>query len=152
MSPLKNPLFKAPDRRYKIMTVTPDILMNALFSPTYSPGDRTVRVYSLTDADGKPLPEDVRADAIAYDDLRDLIYVRLWSASWPVMDTASHLPDVGIAVTARELEVVDPAEEARRAAVTHDLFSVNGPDSPYPAPSSGACGAGEPVVVKIPPG
>ncbi len=98
---LENPLFKAPDRRYRIMEISPELLFTCSLSPRWVSADE----FMVNEIEG--LPDDVQIQAIVYDDLTRLVCVRLWSSSWAVLEDGATIPKVIITIKSKEVSLSD---------------------------------------------
>lgn len=94
-----NPLFVERERRFKLLWVSPELLMNVLLSPTQTGG--RVRVMRV-----EGLPEDsTEVQSVYYDDSRRAFGLHLWHPSFDVVESGALIPEVHVAISAEDLEV-----------------------------------------------
>lgn len=98
-----NALFKprALRRRYKVVRLAPELLMNLLCSPRIAGGEVEAYTFKL---DGAPLPDDLAADAVVSDEMGNCLLVRLWSSTWPEVEW-DKIPTATLEVTAHQLRL-----------------------------------------------
>lgn len=113
METYKNPMFKAPDRRYKLMKVSPELLLVNLFnnsvSKDLSDGNVLIRTVS------HDIPEGTQIEAVTFDDYSRCFMFRLWRADWPEIAEASVIPDLDVTFTSRDFTLTPEASEMWKA-------------------------------------
>jgi hypothetical protein len=88
--------FTAPDRRYKILKVSTELLLGNLMTngiPMLLPDGRA-RVVSA-----RGLPDGCRIEAVRYDEMCDQFWFRLYHESFPVLGAGYAIPEVQIELT-----------------------------------------------------
>ena len=90
--------FEPAERRYRIMAVAPELLMNLTINPQLDGDD----IRALT-VDG--LPADVRIQAVCWSDEKRCFLFRLHSDTWDVVEECTAIPAVTVTVTAHQLRV-----------------------------------------------
>ena len=79
--------FRSRERRYRILSVSAELLLNALFSPRRD-GD-TIRVVRL-----EGLPEGCEVQAVMWCDLTCVFKLRLWHESFDVVPDGEMCPSI----------------------------------------------------------
>lgn len=93
--------FRAPERRYKIVRLTPELLLDALLSPRLD--QSFVRVLRM---DG--VPEGCQIEAVAWDEWSRCFMFRLFHESFDVLDPAAAIPDLFPVIHQETVRVVRP--------------------------------------------
>jgi hypothetical protein len=119
-------LFKAPDRRFKMLRVTYDVLADLLFNTRmkpdqtpWGPADNgpfgTIRALEI---DG--IPPDARVEAIALDAINATASLRIWSASFPEVHPSEYAPELQFTLMARDYHIVVPQQDYERGLAATD--------------------------------
>jgi len=103
----KNPTFVAPDRRYKLMKVSPELLLVNLFNGSISRDfpDGNVLIQTVS----HDMPEGTQIEAVTFDDYSRCFMFRLWRADWPEIAEAAHIPDINVTFTSRDFTLTPEA-------------------------------------------
>lgn len=111
---LQNPMFKAPDRRYKIMRMLVELFFELHFNPLLAqdvyPKFPEVRAVSV-----EGLPDDVQIVAIAYDGISPNVMVRLWSSQFVPLLSNQAIPECDVQCTERRFRLVGSRVEEDNA-------------------------------------
>lgn len=122
------PLFCRPEskrrkeRRYKVVKVRPELLLNLLLSPRLI-RDGIGEAYTVK-LDGQPVPDDTEVDAVSCDDFGEYLMLRLWSASWPELPEFTHAPDPLIEITAYLARLTGPSLDVDETIKDKDAAPV----------------------------
>lgn len=95
--------FKSRERRYRVLSVTPELLMNALFSSRRD--GSTIRVIRM-----EGLPDGCEIQAVTWDDLSCCFKFRLWHESFDVVPAGEMCPAIWPLCHAETLPVVEEGE------------------------------------------
>lgn len=98
MGPVHNPCFTPPDRRFKVMPISPEFLFSCLFNRiSTSKGIYCIEVR----LDGETFPEDMKIEAILYDPMDRLFKVRLWSSTFPEIKEGTRYTESTVEIIAQ---------------------------------------------------
>lgn len=113
----KNPLFQQRERRYKVVRVSPDLLMNFLFNPLKTPNG--LSYLSVTDDKGAPLPDDLQVEAMSVDAYfgNNDIALRVWSSTFPIVDECCIADELRLLITRHDIPAADIAKFAAEHVV-----------------------------------
>ena len=104
---LHNPLFRAPDRRFRVLWITPELLMDLVINPR-AEGD-VIRALTV-----QGIPDDAKIEGISYDFYRAAVGLRVWSASFDVVEDAGLPPDLSVTISEQryriDYRIADEAE------------------------------------------
>lgn len=81
--------FKSTDRRYKILAVSPELIVESLFS-------RPIGIDKAIEVSG--LPTGCKVEAVCYDYERACFRFRLYHPSFPVVPECGVIPEVDVVV------------------------------------------------------
>lgn len=85
------------ERRYKLLKVSPELLLQAVLRPDRFPHGVTV----------EGLPNGVSVDGVSWDEWRRIFIFRLWHQEWPEVRPGDKFDDLDITIKADE-EVDNP--------------------------------------------
>lgn len=118
--------FEGRPRRYRILSVSPELLMDALLSPRRDGG--MIRVVRM-----EGLPDGCEIQAVTWDDLSFCFKFRLWHESFDVVPDGHVCPPVSPLFHAENVRVAEnPAPAVKQsgfqtAKVVEEKFAANKP-------------------------
>ncbi len=99
MTMVKNPAFEKRPRRYRILSISADVLLN-LYLGGRKDGD-DVRFISAAG-----LPDGVEVEAVLWNDMTRCFEFRLWHSSFDAVQEYQQIPMVQVECTEHRLRVV----------------------------------------------
>lgn len=136
METRKNPTFKAPSPRYKVMRVSPELFFDMQFnrSQAYDLADGSVRIRTISH---EGIPEGTQIEAVAFDELERCFMFRLWNAEWPEIEPAVRIPEINVAFTSRDFVLTPEASGQWNAYPSFWTANPKAFGYEYPSPSQG---------------
>lgn len=96
-------LLSPPDRRFKVLYMTPDILVNLLLGPSrlISKDGGIVQVLEV-----EGMPSDAQIQALAYDPISDRLSLRVHSDEFPESSVGEVLEELELVIKAKLFKVM----------------------------------------------
>lgn len=91
--------FQAPERRYKLMRLPADLLMNLLFNPLVR--DDEAELFKL-----EGIPDGCQIEGVCWDDGRECFVLRLFHESFDAVEPCDIIPEAVVSVRLERLRVV----------------------------------------------
>lgn len=121
MDAKKNSTFKAPDRRYRIMKVSPELFLDMAFNRSQATelDDGNVSIRTISH---EGMPEGTQIEAVCFDDYERCFMFRFWNATWDEVEECARIPEANVQFRARDYVFVP--RNGSSDPVLHDAYEA----------------------------